>query len=76
MNTFKVGDKVRFTDNYLHEHYPSLFPEAGTIWSCSGTSTPCTGTCWLLWPIRQARMMRAGCDTTSTWRVTWLLSAI
>ena len=31
MSKFKVGDKVRFTDNYLHEHYPSLFPEAGTI---------------------------------------------
>lgn len=31
MSKFKVGDKVRFTDNYLYEHYPSRFPEAGTI---------------------------------------------
>lgn len=30
MSKFKVGDKVRFTDHYLHKNYPDRFPEVGT----------------------------------------------
>lgn len=77
MSKFKVGDKVRFIGEGLHKNYPERYPECGTVGIVVMVNE---NGGWIQWPqvlpFRQARMTRAGCDTTSTWRVTWLLSAI